>query len=97
MPEQVPAGISQLAIALVTLAGGQAPPGEQWVQQLLQATQPLLRGFELLQLCNLVQALAKWGVQPEEAWMAAWTEASLPMLPAATPLDLSVLLWSCYK
>jgi len=96
MSELEPQGFSQLAIALVTLGGGQPPP-EPWTQQLLSTVQPLLGRFELLQLCNLGWALAHWQQQPDEQWMGEWVDASLPLLPAATPIDLSVLLWSCYK
>jgi hypothetical protein len=96
MHDFVPKGFSQLAIALLTLTGGQAPP-DQWLQQLLGAVQQQLQQLELLQLCNLGKALANWQRHPEEEWMAAWLDASLPLLPAATPVDLSVLLWSCYK
>ena len=96
MQQLEPRGVSQFAIALVTLAGGTAPP-EAWTQQLLTTVRPVLGSFELLQLCNLGWALAHWQCHPDEEWMAAWVEASLPLLPAATPVDLSVLLWSCYK
>jgi hypothetical protein len=96
MQDFAPKGFSQLAIALLTLTGGQAPPAK-WLQQLLATVQPQLQQLELLQLCNLGKALANWQCPPEEEWMAAWLDASLPLLPAATPVDLSVLLWSCYK
>lgn len=96
MTQQAPQGISQLAIALVTLAGGQAPP-QVWAKELLAAAQPLLHQLELLQLCNLGWALANWQLQPEEEWMGEWVDASLLLLPTATPVDLSVLLWSCFK
>lgn len=96
MPDHTPTGFSQLAIALLTLSGS-TPPPEAWIQQLLQAVQPQLQQLELLHLCNLGKALANWQCHPEEGWMAAWLDASMPLLPAATPVDLSVLLWSCYK
>jgi hypothetical protein len=96
MQQQDPRGFSQLAIAMVTLGGGAAPP-EDWTQQLLLTVQPQLRQLELLQLCNLGKALANWQCHPAEEWMGDWLDASLPLLPAATAVDLSVLLWSCYK
>lgn len=96
LSQQAPQGFSQLSVALLTLGGGQPPP-QDWIQSLLSAVQPQLKKCELLQLCNLGKALANWQCCPEEGWMAAWLEASLPLLPAATPVDLSVLLWSCYK
>jgi hypothetical protein len=96
MSAQAPQGFSQLAIALVTLSGTTAPP-EEWTQLLLQTVQPQLQGMELLQLCNLGKALANWQVFPDEGWMGAWLGACLPLLPLATPMDLSLLLWSCYK
>lgn len=96
MPQLAPQGVSQVALSLVTLAGGQPPP-DTWTEQLLAVAQPMLGQMELLQLCNLGWALANWQTHPDEQWMGQWVEASLPLLPTATPIDLSVLLWSCYK
>lgn len=97
MSDLTPPGISQLCQGLTVLCGsGQAPP-KAWTEALLAAAVTQFKSMELLQLCNLGWALGKWNYQPEEEVVAAWLEAALPLLPAATPVDLSVLLWACDK
>jgi hypothetical protein len=96
MGDLAPPGISQLCQGLVVLGGGQPPP-PAWRRALLAAAQRQLRDMELLQLCNLGWALAHWQHQPAAALMEAWLDAALALLPAATPVDLAVLLWSCDK
>jgi hypothetical protein len=91
-----PPGISQLCQAVVVLGGGQPPP-EAWTQQLLAAARPLFGRMELLQLCNLGWALGNWQHCPDAVIVAEWLDACVPLLPAATPVDLSVLLWACDK
>jgi hypothetical protein len=96
MPQFTAIGISQLALALVTLGGG-SPPPEPWLQALLQAAQPLLPRMQLLQLCNLGWGLAQWGHRPAADVMGGYLSASERLLAAATPTDLSTLLWICDK
>lgn len=96
MPQFNAIGISQLALALVTLGGG-SPPPQPWLHALLQAAQPLLPRMQLLQLCNLGWGLAQWGHRPAAAVMGSYLAASEPLLVAATPTDLSTMLWICDK
>jgi hypothetical protein len=96
MPHFTAIGISQLALALVTLAGG-SPPPQPWIDALLQAAQPLLPRMQLLQLCNLGWGLAQWGQRPAAAVMGSYLAASERLLAAATPTDLSTMLWICDK
>ncbi|KAF6253640.1 hypothetical protein COO60DRAFT_398804 [Scenedesmus sp. NREL 46B-D3] len=96
MPQLTAIGISQLALALVTL-GGSAPPPQAWLEALLRAAQPLLPRMQLLQLCNLGWGLAQWGHRPAAAVMGSYLAASERLLAAATPTDLSTMLWICDK
>jgi hypothetical protein len=96
MPQFTAIGVSQLALALVTLGGGTPPPAA-WLEGLVQAAQALLPRMQLLQLCNLGWGLAQWGHRPSAAVMASYLAASERLLAAATPTDLSTMLWICDK
>jgi hypothetical protein len=96
MPHFTAIGISQVALALVTLGGG-SPPPPAWLEGLVQTAQPLLPRMQLLQLCNLGWGLAQWGHKPSAAVMSSYLGATERLLAAATPTDLSTMLWICDK
>ena len=86
-----------IANLLYSLSSMSHSPESRWMDQCLDACEPILHQFEPMHISSTLTALSSLSYHPGEAWLASAMNALRMKLRISSPQSISNVLWSIAK